>query len=67
MNDLSIKYKFKIKMIWCTASLQTRENRLRQRNHVRDQERFDILTEFVALEKTFDIPFDHINFDTEND
>ncbi|HRX64180.1 MAG TPA: AAA family ATPase, partial [Candidatus Absconditabacterales bacterium] len=67
IKDMSKKYNFKIKMIWCKASLETREKRLKMRDHPRDQERYHELKEFVAREKTFDIPFDHIIFDTEGD
>lgn len=67
IKNLSRKYNFKIKMIWCKASCDTREDRLKMRNHPRDQERYHELKDFVAREKIFDIPFDHITFDTEKD
>ena len=66
MKILSKKYNFNIKVIWCKASLATRESRIKSRNHPRDQERYHELSAFVAREKTFDIPFDHIVFDTES-
>jgi len=67
IKNLSKKYDFKIKMIWCKASLKTREERLKMRDHPRDKERYHELKEFVAREKNFDIPFDNIVFDTDKD
>lgn len=67
IKKLSQQYNFKIKMIRCKASLETRQKRLKMRNHPRDQERYHELSDFVSREKVFDIPFEHIEFDSEND
>ena len=67
IQDFALSHHAHLKMVRCIANADTRKKRLLTRNLTRDQERFHEIDSFVAKEKTYTIPFEHILYDTEID